>query len=93
MNEPADSANTVVRPPIAWALAFVAGLGTDRLYPLWFVPVIETGLRSPWLGAAVLDVSTPCAVQLSLRYGDNVLDDFARISRPDEPANRLRLIH
>jgi protein-S-isoprenylcysteine O-methyltransferase Ste14 len=33
-----DSSNAVVRPPIAWAIAFVAGLALDRLYPLPFVP-------------------------------------------------------
>jgi protein-S-isoprenylcysteine O-methyltransferase Ste14 len=39
MSEPIDNANVVVRPPVAWALAFIAGLGVDWLYPLPFVPM------------------------------------------------------
>jgi protein-S-isoprenylcysteine O-methyltransferase Ste14 len=38
MNDATDSSNAVVRPPIAWALAFLIGLGLDRLYPLPFLP-------------------------------------------------------
>lgn len=33
-----DNSNAIVRPPIAWVLAFVAGVGLDWLYPLPFVP-------------------------------------------------------
>jgi protein-S-isoprenylcysteine O-methyltransferase Ste14 len=59
MNEPTDSANTVVRPPIAWAHAFVAGLGADRLYPLRFVPVSIAGA---WLGSSVFAAGFALAV-------------------------------
>jgi protein-S-isoprenylcysteine O-methyltransferase Ste14 len=38
MTDAADRSNAIIRPPIAWALAFVAGLALDRLYPLRFVP-------------------------------------------------------
>ena len=51
MTETADSAGTLVRPPIAWAIAFVAGLAADWLIPLPFVP---EGMRGAWLGSAVL---------------------------------------
>jgi protein-S-isoprenylcysteine O-methyltransferase Ste14 len=34
----ADRPNAVIRPPIAWALAFVTGLAIDRLYPLRWIP-------------------------------------------------------
>ncbi|MEK1890223.1 MAG: isoprenylcysteine carboxylmethyltransferase family protein [Phyllobacterium sp.] len=33
-----DSSGAVVRPPIAWALASIAGLTLDRLHPLPFLP-------------------------------------------------------
>ena len=36
--ETRDKSNAVVRPPIAWALAFAAGLAIDRLYPLRWIP-------------------------------------------------------
>jgi protein-S-isoprenylcysteine O-methyltransferase Ste14 len=50
MSERTDSANTVIRPPIAWALAIVVGLGADWLYPLGFIPSWMAGV---WLGGAV----------------------------------------
>jgi protein-S-isoprenylcysteine O-methyltransferase Ste14 len=34
----ADNSGAIVRPPIAWALAILAGIGLDQLYPLPFVP-------------------------------------------------------
>ena len=36
--ETRDTSNAVIRPPIAWALAFAAGLAIDRLYPLRWIP-------------------------------------------------------
>jgi protein-S-isoprenylcysteine O-methyltransferase Ste14 len=33
-----DNANAIIRPPVAWGLAIVAGLGAGWLYPLPFVP-------------------------------------------------------
>ncbi|WP_225040493.1 hypothetical protein WGT02_34675 (plasmid) [Rhizobium sp. T1470] len=33
-----DSSGAAVRPPIAWALAAIAGLALDWLYPLPFLP-------------------------------------------------------
>jgi protein-S-isoprenylcysteine O-methyltransferase Ste14 len=45
-----DRSNAVVRPPIAWAIAFVAGLGLDRLYPLPFIPEYLPGR---WIGIIV----------------------------------------
>jgi protein-S-isoprenylcysteine O-methyltransferase Ste14 len=50
MSESPDHANTLVRPPIALLLAFVAGLALDWLHPLPFVP---TGLPHAWVGAGV----------------------------------------
>ena len=45
-----DSSNAVVRPPLAWALAVVIGLGLDWLYPLPFVPA---SLPARWVGIIV----------------------------------------
>jgi protein-S-isoprenylcysteine O-methyltransferase Ste14 len=59
MSEPADNSNAVVRPPIAWALAFLAGLGIDWLYPLPFVPA---SLSNAWIGAAVFAVAFVFAI-------------------------------
>ena len=38
MTETVDAANAIIRPPIAWGLAIVAGLGAGWPYPLPFVP-------------------------------------------------------
>jgi protein-S-isoprenylcysteine O-methyltransferase Ste14 len=38
MTETVDTANAIIRPPIAWGLAIAAGLGAGWLYPLPFVP-------------------------------------------------------
>ena len=50
MTEAPDHADTLVRPPIALLLAFVAGLALDWLHPLSFVPA---SLPHAWLGAGV----------------------------------------
>jgi protein-S-isoprenylcysteine O-methyltransferase Ste14 len=50
MENRADNSNAVVRPPIAWALSFVAGLGLDWLYPMPFVP---TFIPAAWVGCAI----------------------------------------
>jgi len=38
MADTADTANVIVRPPIAWALAVLAGLALNWLMPLPFLP-------------------------------------------------------
>ncbi len=45
-----DSSGAVVRPPIAWALAAIAGLALDSLYPLPFLPA---AVPAGWLGGIV----------------------------------------
>ncbi len=47
---PADSAQVIVRPPRAWGLAVIAGLGLNWLAPLRFVPA---DLPSGGLGGIV----------------------------------------
>jgi protein-S-isoprenylcysteine O-methyltransferase Ste14 len=44
------TANVIVRPPIAWAVAVVAGLALNWLMPLPFVPAAAP---AGWLGAIV----------------------------------------
>jgi protein-S-isoprenylcysteine O-methyltransferase Ste14 len=59
MSETADRSNVIVHPPVAWALAFVAGLGADWLYPLRFVP---TAVPHAWLGGGVFAVGLALAI-------------------------------
>jgi protein-S-isoprenylcysteine O-methyltransferase Ste14 len=67
-----DTAGVVVRPPIAWALAIVAGLALGWLMPWPFVP---RGLPSVWLGVAVFALALGLAVWAIVtmtRAGSNV---------------------
>jgi hypothetical protein len=52
MSEAIDRSNVVIHPPIAWAIAFVVGLGVNWLYPLPFV----TSLPRAWVGGFVFAV-------------------------------------
>ncbi|WP_072370711.1 methyltransferase family protein [Rhizobium tibeticum] len=45
-----DSSGAAVRPPIVWALAAIAGLALDWLYPRPFLPAAVPG---GWLGGIV----------------------------------------
>jgi len=54
-----DSSNAIVRPPVAWAIAFAAGLGIDWLYPLPFVPA---PIPRVWIGGAVFAAAFALAV-------------------------------
>ena len=49
----------MVRPPIAWALAAVVGLGLDWLYPLPFVPASIPGR---WIGGVVFAAAFALAI-------------------------------
>ena len=50
MADTADTANVIIRPPIAWVVAVVAGLALNWLMPLPFVPA---AVPAGWLGAMV----------------------------------------
>jgi len=72
MSDTADTANVMVRPPIAWALAVVVGLALDWLAPLPFVPA---ALPAGWLGGAVFAAAFALAVwaiATITRAGSNV---------------------
>jgi protein-S-isoprenylcysteine O-methyltransferase Ste14 len=59
MSETADTANVVILPPIAWALAFVVGLGAGWLFPLSFVPM---SIPRVWAGGCVFVVGLALAI-------------------------------
>jgi protein-S-isoprenylcysteine O-methyltransferase Ste14 len=50
MDDTADTAPVIIRPPLAWALAVIAGLALNWLVPLPFLPA---DLPAGWLGAMV----------------------------------------
>ena len=50
MDNTADTAQVIIRPPLAWGLAVIAGLTLNWLVPLPFLPA---DLPAGWLGAMV----------------------------------------
>lgn len=72
MADRSDTANVVIHPPIAWALALVAGWAIDRLMPLPFLPAaVPTG----WLWAIVFALAVALgawAFATMTRAGSNV---------------------
>jgi protein-S-isoprenylcysteine O-methyltransferase Ste14 len=72
MADTADTANVIVRPPIAWALAVLAGLALDWLVPLPFAPAT---LPAGWLGAMVFAIALALfawAIATMTQAGSNV---------------------
>ncbi|MPZ40508.1 MAG: isoprenylcysteine carboxylmethyltransferase family protein [Rhizobiales bacterium] len=51
MSDTADTANVIIRPPIAWALAVLAGLALQWLVSLPFMPA---SVPAGWVGGMVL---------------------------------------
>ncbi len=80
MTDARDNANVVIYPPIAWALAFLAGLGTDRIYHLAIAPA---ALPHAWIGGAVFAAGFALAVSAIVTFRRP-----ARRSRPTSPARR-----
>jgi protein-S-isoprenylcysteine O-methyltransferase Ste14 len=72
MADTADTSNVLVRPPIALAVALIAGLALSWLMPLPFVPA---AVPAVWLGAAVFAVALALfawAVTTMSRAGSSV---------------------
>ena len=70
MADTADTANVIVRPPIAWALAVLAGLALNWLMPLPFLPA---AVSAGWLGAIVFALALVAwAITTMTRAGSNV---------------------
>jgi protein-S-isoprenylcysteine O-methyltransferase Ste14 len=57
--ETTDRSNAVIRPPIAWALAFAAGLAVNWLYPLRWMPATWPKV---WIGLMVFAVGLAPAI-------------------------------
>ncbi len=66
------TANVIIRPPIAWAVAVLAGLAINWLMPLPFVPA---AVSAGWLGAIVFALALALvawAIAIITRAGSNV---------------------
>lgn len=77
MADTADTANVIVRPPIAWALAVLAGLALNWLMPLPFLPA---AVSAGWLGGAIVFALALAlaawAIATMTRVGSNVPTDM-----------------
>ena len=68
----ADTAQVIIRPPLAWGLAIIAGLALGWLAPLPFLPA---GTPAGWLGGIVIILALALgfwAVVTMTRAGSNV---------------------
>jgi hypothetical protein len=90
MDDTADTAQVVIRPPLALALAVIAGFALDWLVPLPFLPA---GLAAGWLGAMVFVLALALfawAIATITRAGSNVPTNLPTTtsSRADRTASR-----
>jgi protein-S-isoprenylcysteine O-methyltransferase Ste14 len=72
MTDTADIAHVIIRPPLAWALAVLAGLALNWLVPLPFLPA---DLPAGWLGAMLFGLALALfvwAIVTMTRAGTNV---------------------
>jgi protein-S-isoprenylcysteine O-methyltransferase Ste14 len=72
MNDTPATAQVIIRPPLAWALAVLAGLMLDWLEPLPFLP---GDLPAGWLGALLFVLALALAIwalDTITRAGSNV---------------------
>jgi protein-S-isoprenylcysteine O-methyltransferase Ste14 len=72
MANTADTSQVIVRPPLAWGLAVIAGLTLDWVLPLAFLP---TDLPAGWYGAVVFVLALALvawAIITITRAGSNV---------------------
>jgi protein-S-isoprenylcysteine O-methyltransferase Ste14 len=83
MNDTADTAHVIIRPPIAWGVAVIAGLALNWPVPLPFMPA---DLPAGWLGAAVFVLALALcawAVVTMTRAGSNVPTNLPTIAIVD----------
>src|SRR5258708_8216333 len=76
MADTADIANVIVRPPIAWALAVLAGLALNWLMPL---PFLATAVSAGWLGTIVFALALALfawAISAMTRSGSHLPTPF-----------------
>jgi protein-S-isoprenylcysteine O-methyltransferase Ste14 len=72
MDDTPDTAQVIVRPPLAWGFAIIAGLALNWLVPLVFLPA---GLPAGWLGAIAFILALGLfawAIVTITRAGSNV---------------------
>ncbi|TMJ82427.1 MAG: isoprenylcysteine carboxylmethyltransferase family protein [Alphaproteobacteria bacterium] len=72
MDDTAGTAQVIIRPPLAWGLAVIAGLALNWLVPLPFLPA---DLPAGWLGAMVFVLALALvawAIITITRAGSNV---------------------
>ena len=72
MADATDTANVIIRPPIAWAVAVLAGLALNWLLPLPFIPAaVPAGELGVMVFALALSVVAWAIVTMT-RAGSNV---------------------
>src|SRR5262249_26372418 len=72
MADTTDTANVIIRPPIAWAVAVLAGLALNWFMPWPFVPA---AVPAGWLGTMVFALALALfawAIATIIRAGSNV---------------------
>jgi protein-S-isoprenylcysteine O-methyltransferase Ste14 len=72
MADTTDTAHVLIRPPLAWGLAVIAGIALDWFVPLPFLP---DDLPAGWLGASVFVLALALvawAIVTMTRAGSNV---------------------
>jgi protein-S-isoprenylcysteine O-methyltransferase Ste14 len=72
MSDAADTAQVIIRPPLVWTLALVAGFALNWLKPVPFVPA---AVSAGWLGGAVFVLALALfawAIITITRAGSNV---------------------
>ena len=72
MDDTADTANVIIRPPLAWALAIIVGLALHWLVPLPFMPA---RLPVGWIGAVIFVLAIALGVSAVItmtKAGSNV---------------------
>jgi|SRR6516225_9057601 hypothetical protein len=74
MCQDTDTSNAVVRPPVAWILALVAGLAADQPYPLRFVPASVPGA----CGGAIFAIAFALAIWaiVTIRKADTRVETY-----------------
>ena len=80
MTDTADTAQVVIRPPLAWALAVIVGLALEWLVPL---PFVSAAVPAGWLGGAVFVAALALvawAVTTIARAGSNVPTNMPTLS-------------
>ena len=89
MNDIPDTAQVVIRPPLAWALALVAGFALNWLMPWSLMP---SALPASWLGGAVFVLALALfawAVATMTRAGSNVPTNMPTITIVDDGPYRF----